>query len=220
MHSADEIQPDPHHILIASHNCESLYPHIQEISQNQLFQKADSITLQETWTHQNVTIHSPLANHTLILQHRQQQDNEQHSYNKGGVGLLFHQDFEYTVIDTSALQIECIAIKISAPPLTIVNIYRPPTYNLNAFCEELSAFSTQLEDPIIMIGDFNVKYLSASNNQLSRTLSEYQQLISTPTTRKRTLIDHIYVKNAKIVHAGVMPTSYSYHDATFVFLAS
>ena len=55
-HSADAIQPDPHHILIASHNCEGLLPHIQDISQNQLFQKADIITLKETWTHQNMTI--------------------------------------------------------------------------------------------------------------------------------------------------------------------
>jgi len=125
------------HILIASHNCEGLLPHIQDISHNQLLQNADIITLQETGTHQNMTIHSPLANHALILQHRQQQDNEQHSYNKGGVGLLIPQDSEYTVIDTSALQIECIAIKISAPPLTIVNIYRHPTYNLNAFGEEV-----------------------------------------------------------------------------------
>lgn len=218
VHVADEIKPQPDHLLVASHNCEGLLPHFMDISQNQLFQRADIINIQETWTNSNMTVDSPLCNHNLILQHRRH-DPEQQKYTKGGVGILIHHDFEYAVLDTSAVDIECISIRISTPPLTILNVYRPPNYPLQHFCNQLGVLCRQLNYPVVITGDFNVNILKSQDNRLSDTLSEYQQVIATPTTRRRTLIDHIYVRNATIMQSGVVPTSYSYHDATFISLS-
>ena len=71
---------------------------------------------------------------------------------------------------------------------------------------------------LALMGDFNGNLLNEVNNKLKNTLSNYSKVICSPTTRKNTLIDHIYIKGQEYVptQSGIVPTYYSFHEMTFV----
>ena len=47
--------------------------------------------------------------------------------------------------------------------------------------------------------------------------NHYEQYITSSTTERDTLIDHVYVRNMDHADADVIPTYYSYHVITMVF---
>ena len=218
LHVFEDIK-DPTKILISSQNCEGYLPHFKDIINSSCIRQSDIIALQETWTASNMTLQSILETHHLEVRHRPNPDGSQCGHVKGGVAILVHQDFDYAVIDTSASNIECIGILIKAPSLSVFSVYRPPDFPLNIFLKELQKLLRCVTTSVIVVaGDFNVNTMKLSSAQLNQALTGYLQVIASPTTRKQTLIDHIYVKNAPVVHCGVVPTYYSYHDTTFLVI--
>jgi DNA replication protein DnaC/exonuclease III len=210
-------------ITILSHNIEGLLPHIQDFTNSQIFFRADIIALQETWLSQDSNFKNPMPNHTPVFVCRKDQhntnDSEDGSYVriKGGVGFLIHQDFEFHQIDTSACGIQCVAIFIPTENLSLYNIYRPPNSSLPEFCQKLQNLLMQAPSSRhIVMGDFNINLLKNNASGLSKVLAQYSQIINIPTTKGRTLLDHIYLKHVSAKESGVIPIYYSYHDVTYV----
>ena len=68
----------------------------------------------------------------------------------------------------------------------------------------------------IILGDFNDDIRATPHTVIYPSLLEFTQCISSPTTSKATLLDHIYVRDhPSLWTAGVMHTYYSYHDITY-----
>lgn len=205
------IVSNPHHLLISSHNCEGYYSHFHDIRNNSLLNQTDIIAFQETWTTNLDTIQPPTLRYQAVFVHRSTHQSSVPS--KGGVGIFVHEDFNFQQIDTATSNIECVAIHLTSPTMSIVNVYKPPQTKMSYFCQQLSSIINNLPtSQIIVLGDFNA---STTDEVLRQTMSSFQQLISTPTTIRQTIIDHIYVKNLNVVQSGTVPTYYSYHSMTY-----
>ena len=190
-----------------SHNTEGLLPHIEDINQNLFLSRASIICLQETWLRTTQTVNS-LPGHTLISACRDSP--------RGGVALFINKNIQYTEVSTAGFQIECVAIKLFNPPVVLINVYRPPRLDLKHFCDNLQILYTSLDcDKLILLGDFNVDFLKSKILSLQESFS---QVISKPTTRRSTLIDHIYIRNVPYQKSGVIPCYYSYHEMTYIIL--
>ena len=212
---ADQITVDSGTLILASHNCEGFLPHFQDIQQNIFLQRADIIALQETWTSSDMTLLCPLQKHHAVFRHREQRGGvrEQH----GGVAILVHQDFDYSVINTAAINLECVGIQVKSPPMSVFSIYRPPNLQLTEFCNQLTLLLECIPTKCsVLMEDFNVNVLNCVNNKLKTTLSDYSQVVKSSTTRKNTLIDHIYIKELVNSQSGIVPTYFSFHEITFI----
>lgn len=206
-----QIIVDSSHFLITSHNCEGYFPHYHDIKNNSFFHQADIIALQETWTSPNDRVQPPNTRYQAVFAHRMTHQNNQSP--QGGVAIFVHEDFDFIQIDTSMADIECVAVHITSPPVSVLNVYKPPQTNLHYFCEQLTLILNNLPtSETIVLGDFNTQ---VSANELQQTMIDFDQLITTPTTVRQTLIDHIYVKNLAAVQSGTVPTYYSYHAVTY-----
>ena len=206
------------HISLVSHNTQGLLAHLKDIKFNQFIQENDIIALQETWLtdKQCKNLVNPFVVHSIVYYNRKSQSSSQQSPG-GGVALLIHQDFDFELIDTSKITLECLAVEIVSPSMTVCNIYRPPSVSIQEFCNQLmELLSTIKTEKIIVVGDFNMDILKGNSEILSDVFSDYQQVISSATTKGNTLLDHIYVKNVEVAASGVCPTYYSYHDMTYV----
>lgn len=200
-----------HHLLIASHNCEGYFPHFHDITHNNFLKHTDIIAFQETWTTPVDTIQPPTPRYQPVFVHRSTHQKSLSS--KGGVAIFVHEDFTFQQIDTTASNIECVAIHLTSPSISVVNVYKPPQTKISYFCQQLSLIIKNLPtSQIIVLGDFNT---STTDEDLQQTMTLFQQLISTPTTKRQTLIDHIYVRNLNIEQSGTVPTYYSYHSITY-----
>lgn len=211
------------YIYIASHNCEGLIPNLQEICSNSFLQQMDIIALQETWLNPQISFTNPFPLYRQFLCNRQIQTSgnlvQQGKHNKGGVALYVHNDFSCTPVDTTDIPIECLAIELTDISTCVYCVYRPPKQPLSYFTNQLTKLLKKTTcEKVILTGDFNVNILRASNKDLNICLQNYVQIINSPTTAKRTLIDHIYIKNIIYSESGVIPTHYSYHDITYAII--
>ena len=205
-------------VSLVSHNTEGFLRHLKDIKWNQFMQENDIIALQETWLtdEQCENLEKPFTMHSIVYSNRKSQTSSQQSPG-GGVALLIHQDFDFQLIDTSKITLECIAVEIVTPSLTVCNIYRPPRVSIQYFCNQLTELLIMFKsERVILVGDFNMDLLKDKSQLLSDVLIDYQQVISSATTKRNTLLDHIYVKNIEVAVSGVSPIYYSYHDMTYI----
>ena len=89
--------------------------HFQDIQQNIFLQRADIIALQETWTSSDMTLLCPLQRHHAVLRYREQRGGVRER--RGGVAIFVHQDFDYSVINTVAINLECVGIQVKSLPM-------------------------------------------------------------------------------------------------------
>ena len=129
---------------------------------------------------------------------------------------MLHNDLSYKKIDTVSCGIECIAVEIESPSITVYNVYQPPSLSLQYFCEKLrKVLGNCCTEKMIVVGDFNVNLLKQRNTELHDVFFQFEQLIQSATTQGKTLIDHVYTKGIKSKASGVVPCYYSYHDILF-----
>ena len=108
----------------------------------------------------------------------------------------FIQDMKY---------LEFVVIKVWAPiEAWIAAVYRPPCYNVTDFLRNMQSLLDSLEilahQPIIICGDFHKDLLSNGNKQILQLFQSrgYSQLITTATTEKNTLLDHMYISQPQL----------------------
>ncbi len=122
--------------------------------------------------------------------------------------------------------LEFVLIKIDTPTnATIATVYRQPHYSLDKFLPNLRSLLDYLDmmrkNPVIICGDFNEDPLSPGRKAILELFQskEYTQLITSATTDKHMLLDHIYISHPDVcLQSGVLQAYHSYHNPVYCFL--
>jgi exonuclease III len=142
---------------------------------------------------------------------------------KGGdhVCILARNDLRYQIIDLNKLckektfEISAVKLNICSTKVILCCVYRSPSENPNHFLKHLEKTLKLLYQPTIsfvICGDLNINFLIESTvRQKLETLMEtfnLTQIVTFPTricNNKRTLIDSIFLDNAKYNNISVYP---------------
>ena len=220
-------------LTLIHHNTESLTAHIDDVRNNQELMCATILCLTETHLRgDNVPENLHIPGYKLVSKNRHACYSTRTDLKKqhgGGIAMYLTENLKSKVITHiyNVTDLECLVLKIEEPfQGAFANIYRPPKYSIPEFLQNLKKLMEALfimTDNIIICGDFNEDYLSATNKPIASFFEDHRfvQLIDMPTTAKHTLLDTIYIPAtmARCVQAkGVIQTYYSYHDAIFCSL--
>ena len=134
----------------------------------------------------------------------------------GGVGMYSLDGLPYEVIQVPHLSLECLVYNYTTSRIVIAVIYRPPSYPMSDFKDNLTKLIQWL-DPIsttvAVVGDFNDNIYKSSNICNFMADKGYFQHVTKATTEKGTLIDHIYIKTTCYdIQTEVLPTYFSDHE--------
>ncbi len=199
------------YFIIAHHNVQSLSAHIEDLRANSEICKAHIICVSETWLQQSTAL-SDLQLDGYDLNIPQQLPI---SGRGKGVAIFVQKSIDYEVLPFVSETYDLLVIRTKGKlKLVVVTVYKPIGTNIDAFRREINEISTQVEtldiDYNLFLGDFNHNLINKTNLPLFQT---YHQVITKPTTKNGTLLDHIYVKPSPDQYrAEVLSTYYSYHD--------
>ncbi len=121
--------------------------------------------------------------------------------NKGGVLISIKESFNpQDTVPFNAHGIEGIMTKLVLPngtPLQLVLLYRSPSTPIDTFINVLNTIASQIQlqsIPTVIMGDMNDSLMDTGISRITTVLSVsgFTQLVTTPTTDKGTLIDHVY----------------------------
>ena len=125
----------------------------------------------------------------------------------------------YNIQHHNSSIVESTSAHDKATNIHITCVYRYPNTPLKQFQAHLlriKAVTTPKQK--VIIGDFNINLIpkpqKASKDICQAT--QAHQLISDPTTKQNTLIDHIYTNLNNTATAKVLKTYYSDHDQIFI----
>ncbi|XP_073688497.1 uncharacterized protein [Garra rufa] len=135
----------------------------------------------------------------------------------GGVGLYAACGVPNTTITLPNLNLECILTHFTEKDILLGVIYRPPTYPLSVFKQNLNKLIhlvSTICNKVVLVGDFNNDALTSQTICSFMANKGYVQYVKEPTTEKGTLIDHVYIKNIEnfSVHTNVVPVYFSTHE--------
>lgn len=156
----------------------------------------------------------------------------------GGVSLLIHESVRYkhrADLDLVADHCECIFAEIHLPdspltasPILIGALYRPPNTNFDMFTDALQGMLTMISNErkvVYLMGDFNVHLDKIETDRNAQEFSDImhsfslQPLIDKPsriTPTSSSLIDNIFTNQVSDkMHSGLLYTDISDHLVTF-----
>ena len=205
------------------HNVQGLRPHFVDLCSQYRFLNADIICLTETWINDNNIFDFVMDEYKFYHQPRSLSYNKSGNSSKfieqshGGVG-IYVKKANSSRLNINVDNLEFITILITSPQSILVSVvYRPPSYNMNLFCQSLSNLLQELNKRstrCIITGDFNEDILKGSSRIYEMmSMNGYKQHVDTATTENGTLIDHVYSKGMNALEAEVIPVYYSYHEA-------
>ncbi|XP_056598318.1 uncharacterized protein LOC130416992 [Triplophysa dalaica] len=207
------------------HNVQGLIPHISDIRHDSRYFQADMICVTETWLKPNYYDNDiSLAGYYFHDKARSDAyDTSQDVFaklkeeNHGGVGVYHRENVEVIVLDLPCINIECLMCRVEHLNTTVAVVYRPPSYNLLLFRENLINFINEinsLQGGKIILGDFNENLLKKSTIHDVMQQFGFRQIVYSATTESGTLIDHVYIKDVELdkIKIDIMPTYFSYHD--------
>jgi hypothetical protein len=144
------------------------------------------------------------------------------SKSDGGVGIYVKKTIRLLQVDLGTVDVEYLAVRMEIPNMTIVVVYRPPSYSITGFKKNLTTLLKRLHstcDNSIVLGDFNDDGGLAFGGILSSF--GYQQYVKESTTEGDTLLDHVYCRNISgLITTKIIPTYYSYHNAVKIDIIS
>ena len=116
-------------------------------------------------------------------------------------------------INLSYLQI----LKAELDNFTLILVYRSPSRNSHSELADQLLKLIPNEDPVIVLGDFNL-HPKESNNHYSSFInrmatSGFTQIIDKPTHKEGNILDHVYVRSIDIANWQFHHPYYSDHDA-------
>ena len=167
---------------------------IADIKNDDIFQNADIIALNETHLQHSDTLTPDMIN----LSQDRFIDCCDHNNRGGGVALMINTNVnpKHIRMQTS---LEIVAVQISEPMQTIViSVYRPPSTPIDVFINGMLEVIAQFQNvPICVVGDLNEDVSITSNTHCCTMfrLQGLQQMIKKPTHDSGTIIDHVYVSH-------------------------
>ncbi|MCI4395547.1 hypothetical protein PGIGA_G00181850 [Pangasianodon gigas] len=194
---------------IIHHNTEGLASHIEDIKCHHELQLADILCITETHLSGSCISHLQLEGYKMFARNRHITYSTYAEIAKkdgGGVAIFCKEDIQaqprqyiHNVTD-----LEFVIIKIDTPTnATIATVYRPPHYSLEKFLPNLRSLLVYMDmkkNPVIICRDFNEDLLSSGRKAILELFQSkgYTQLITTATTDKHTLQDHIYISHPDV----------------------
>ena len=188
-------------------NVRSLNAHFHDVTNDNILMESDVFSLGETWLYRdaNVKYHS----------------FEGHFANVGpGKGLATFHKFN-AISNLSIHSSECHSvIKISHEDLDLIFVY------ISNKCDRaqlliLFDILINVNEPTLVIGDFNEKYSEKSNVAMSLKEKRFTQHMNEATHDKGNTIDHLYV-NESLLRKGCFternPSYYSDHDILSIYV--
>ncbi len=219
-------------LKIIHHNTEGLSSHIEDIRCHHELLLSDILCMTETHlTGSLVTPHVQLEGYNAFMRNRHVSYSTHQEIAKkagGGVAIYFkeHISAQPRQYVQNVTDLEYVVIKVDSPiKATIAAVYRPPHYKFEEFSKNLKSLLDYLdmvdEHPTLICGDFNEDLLCAGKKTVLELFQSkgYTQLITTATTKKNTLLDHIYVSRPDLcLQSGVLHSYHSYHNPVYCVL--
>ena len=212
----------PNNALTAMHhNVQGLRSKLLDINSNDQVHGNDVFMVTETWLKPEITnqaVH--IEKYNLFRNDRPSNDG------RGGVAIYTSDTINAAQLDINIAGIEQIAVSIEKrtdstnSKWTMATVYRPPAQPLHAFLPALTQLLQCIEitaeiENVIVAGDFNENLLDDAHKPIHELFQQqgYRQHVTEITTRYGSLLDAVYTKTNETVHAAVVPTYYSDHEA-------
>ncbi len=219
-------------LKIIHHNTEGLSSHIEDIRCHHELLLSDILCMTETHlTGSLVTPHVQLEGYNAFMRNRHvSYSTHQEIAKKAGGGVAIYCKEHISAQPRQYVQnvtdLEYVVIKVDSPiKATIAAVYRPPHYKFEEFSKNLKSLLDYLdmvdEHPTLICGDFNEDLLCAGKKTVLELFQSkgYTQLITTATTKKNTLLDHMYVSRPELcLQSGVLHSYHSYHNPVYCVL--
>nr|XP_055049553.1 uncharacterized protein LOC129435076 [Misgurnus anguillicaudatus]XP_055049554.1 uncharacterized protein LOC129435076 [Misgurnus anguillicaudatus] len=219
-------------LKIVHHNTEGLSSHIEDIRCHHELLLSDILCITESHLSGScIPPHLQLEGYKMFARNRHVSYSthvEMAKKDGGGVAIFCKEDIQAQSRQyiQSVTDLEFVVIKIDTPMCaTIAAVYRPPHYSLEKFLPNLRGLLDYLDiedkHPVIISGDFNEDLLSAGRKAILEMFQSkgYTQLITSATTEKHTLLDHIYISHPDLcLQSGVLQSYYSYHNPVYCIL--
>ena len=185
---------------------------IANIKNDDIFQNADIIALNETHLQHSDTLTPDMIglNHDRFIVHCDCNNRE------GGVALIVNTNLNPKQIRINTIY-EIVVVEISKPiQIIVISVYRPPSTSLDVFMNNMLHIIGQFQKvPTCIVGDFNEDVSITSNTYCCTMLrlQGFKQMISKPTHDRGTIIDHVYVSHIlNTIQTDITDCYYSDHD--------
>ena len=195
----------------------------------------DVFCVNETWFKNNMPDSLiSIDNYNSIRQDRNFCNPQGYIKRGGGIATYLRKGLDYLALDNaiSNPDIECSLIRINRPctkAMYIINIYRPPSGNIDNFSTHLTEIITNLENKdkstIVKGGDFNIDFSKKNSKgvtilkKLSKRFSLEQQIKSTTRPLYGTaIIDQILTNSQIVKEAGTIDLNISDHIPVYITL--
>lgn len=215
------------------HNTQGLPSHIRDIQCHHELCLSDILCFTETRLQCFVAPSLHLDGYTMYERSRHvsyTSFSQMASKEGGGVAIYVKNHIVASEIRFlhNVTDLEFVVVKVEAPFCAfIVTVYRPPSYSVTPFLQNLRALLENLEmfdiHPIIVCGDFNENLFFYANKPILEMFESrgYGQLITAATTDRHTLLDAIYTSRpGQCLHSGVLQTYYSYHNPVYCVIST
>ena len=205
-------------------NVQSLTRHVTDLALCTQHLQLNCIAVTETWLPAVSSLETvrldgyAFHNHPRSLSYDgsnslfQEIQDQQH----GGVGMYSADNLAYSIIQVPTVNLECLVYHCTTYDILMAVIYRPPTYTMTLFKENLDKVLDWLNHQsttLAVMGDFNDNILKSSTVCKFMIDKGFIQIVKQATTENGTLIDHVYVKTSQYdVECVVVPTYFSDHE--------
>ncbi|XP_055081793.1 uncharacterized protein LOC129456714 [Periophthalmus magnuspinnatus] len=206
-------------------NVQGLVKHVPDLVSSTQHLQPDCIAVTETWLTCQSALHSvDIDGYSFHSRPRSlAYEHSKHpalttlkSQHHGGVGMYCSNNTNYHFPDAPQFNLECLIYKNVNHQVLVAVVYRPPTYPMSVFKQNLKNLLTWLQaqsQSVVIMGDFNDDILKSSSLCNFMSSYGYVQNVTSPTTERGTLIDHVYVKSQQYeISSEVVPTYFSDHQ--------
>ena len=185
---------------------------VADIKNDDIFQNADIIALNETHLRHSDTLTPDM----IALNHDRFIVCCDHNNRGGGVALIVNKNLNPKQIKISTI-LEIVVVKISEPiQIIVISVYRPPSAPIDVFMNNMLDIIVQFQNvPTCIVGDFNEDVSITSNTYCCTMLRlhGFKQMISKPTHDSGKIINHVYVSyTLNTIQTDVTDCYYSDHD--------
>ena len=185
---------------------------IEDVKNDDIFQNADLISLNETYLRHSDTLTPDI----MVISKDMFTVCCGHNNRGGGVALIVNTNVNPKQIRMNTI-LEIVDVEISEPiQMIVISVYRPPSTPTDVFMNLMLEIIAQFQHvPTCIVGNFN-KDVSITSNTCCCTmfrLPGFKQMVNKPTHDSGTIIDHVYMSQTlNTMQTDVTDCYYSDHD--------